>query len=73
VGDLTAFGTVGEWQGSGRVLAGSWKGRGRGTVWEQHGMCELAFNAAGERHGDGICVNRPPAETVISQSIRRLG
>jgi hypothetical protein len=33
-------GTVGEWQVS-----------GRGTAWEWHGMCELAFNVAGERHG----------------------
>jgi hypothetical protein len=51
VGDLPAFGTVGEWQGSGRVVAGSWQCCGRGTAWEWHGMCELAFNAAGERHG----------------------
>jgi hypothetical protein len=29
VGDLTAFGTVGKWQGSGKVVAG----RGRGTAW----------------------------------------
>jgi hypothetical protein len=31
VGDLLAFGTVGEWQGSGWVVAG-----------ERHGMCESA-------------------------------
>jgi hypothetical protein len=24
---------------------------GRGTAWEQQGMCELAFNAAGEHYG----------------------
>jgi hypothetical protein len=37
--------TVGEWQG---------------TAWERHGMCELAFNVAGERHGNGmVCVNPP--------------
>jgi hypothetical protein len=41
--------SVGEWQGSGRVVAG-----------ERHGMCELAFNVAEERHGNGIvCVNPP--------------
>jgi hypothetical protein len=34
--------TVGEWQGSGRVAA-----------W----CCELAFNAAGERHG--MCESAP--------------
>jgi hypothetical protein len=44
VGDLPAFGTVGEWQGRGRVVAGSWQGRvrvvarsrqgnGMGTTW----------------------------------------
>jgi hypothetical protein len=43
VGDLPAFGTVGELQGSGRVMAG-----------ERNGMCELAFNAAGERLGNGM-------------------
>jgi hypothetical protein len=38
VGDLPAF--------------GEWQSRGRGTEWERHGgMCELTFNAAGERHG----------------------
>jgi hypothetical protein len=27
---------------------------------ERQGMCELAFNTAGERHGNGmVCVNRP--------------
>jgi hypothetical protein len=47
VGDLPAFGTVGDWQGRGRFVAGS-----------RHGMCELAFNAAGERQGNGmVCVN----------------
>jgi hypothetical protein len=45
-------GTVGEWQGSGRIVAGN----GR----ERHGMCESAFNTAGKRHGNGmVCVNRP--------------
>jgi hypothetical protein len=34
--------TVGEWQGSGRVVAG-----------EKDGMCESAFNMAGKRHGMG--------------------
>jgi hypothetical protein len=28
VGDLSAFGTVGEWQGSGKVVAGSRQGNG---------------------------------------------
>jgi hypothetical protein len=27
------------------------QGRGRGTAWERHGTCELAFNTAGECHG----------------------
>jgi hypothetical protein len=27
---------------------------------ERHGMCELALNVAGERHGNGmVCVNPP--------------
>jgi hypothetical protein len=34
---------TGPLQGSGRVVAG-----------ERHAMCELAFNAAGERHGNGM-------------------
>jgi hypothetical protein len=34
---------------NGRVVAGSWEGRGRGTAWERHGMCELA-SAAHRRH-----------------------
>jgi hypothetical protein len=25
-----------------------------GTEWERHGMCELAFNVAGERQGNGM-------------------
>jgi hypothetical protein len=43
VGDLTAFDTVGEWQGSGRVVAGSQQENGIGTSWERHGMCESAL------------------------------
>jgi hypothetical protein len=43
MGDLAAFGIVGEWQGSCRVTAG-----------ERQGMCELVFNAAWERHGNGM-------------------
>jgi hypothetical protein len=70
--------TVGEWKGSGRVVAG-----------ERHGMCESVFNTAGERHG--MCesafiikasrshsdtphsvgllrtINQPDAETFIKQ------
>jgi hypothetical protein len=46
VGDLPAFGTVAEWQGSGRVAAGERHGNGLGTTWE--------------RHGNGmVCVNQP--------------
>jgi hypothetical protein len=37
VGDLSVFGTVGDWQGSGSVAAG-------GMAWEWHGMCELALS-----------------------------
>jgi hypothetical protein len=47
VGDMPAFSTVGEWQGSGRVLVESWQGRGRGTAWERHGMCESADRVGG--------------------------
>jgi hypothetical protein len=36
VDDPSAFGTVGEWQGS-----------GRGTAWERHGMCESALRSLG--------------------------
>jgi hypothetical protein len=33
---------------------------GRFVACGRHGMCELAFNMAGERHVDGmVCVNRP--------------
>jgi hypothetical protein len=35
--------TVGEWQDSGRVVAG-----------KRHGMCESAFKTAGERHGNSM-------------------
>jgi hypothetical protein len=43
VGDLPAFGTA----ENGRVVTGL-----------RHGMCELAFNAAEERHGNGtVCAN----------------
>jgi hypothetical protein len=45
--------TIGEWHGSGRVVAGSRQGNGRGTAWEQVYMCELAFNTTGERQGNG--------------------
>jgi hypothetical protein len=31
------------WQGRGRVAAGSRQGRGRGTAWERHSMCESAL------------------------------
>jgi hypothetical protein len=34
-----------------RRMAGYWQGRGRGTAWERHGMCESAFNTEWERHG----------------------
>jgi hypothetical protein len=30
---------------------GEWQGRGRGTAWERHGICDSAFKTAGERHG----------------------
>jgi hypothetical protein len=53
VGDLPAFGTVGEWQGRGRFVAGSRQGNGIGTAWEWHGMCELAFTAAEKQQGNG--------------------
>jgi hypothetical protein len=33
VGDLPAFGIVGEWQGRGRFVAGSRQGTGMGTAW----------------------------------------
>jgi hypothetical protein len=35
--------TVGERQGSCRVVGGPWQGRDRGTAWECHGMCESAL------------------------------
>jgi hypothetical protein len=31
---------AGGWHGGGMVVAGWWQDRGRGTVWERHGMCE---------------------------------
>jgi hypothetical protein len=41
-------------------MAGYWQGRGRVAAGERQGMCELAFNVAGERHGNGmVCVNPP--------------
>jgi hypothetical protein len=45
------YSTVGEWQGSGRVVVGSRQGNVRATAWERHGMFESAFKTAGERHG----------------------
>jgi hypothetical protein len=49
---------VSENAGTGRVVAESWHSRDRVAAGERHGMCELAFNAAGERHGNGmVCVN----------------
>jgi hypothetical protein len=33
---------------------------GRVVAGERHGMCESAFNTAGEQQGNGmVCVNRP--------------
>jgi hypothetical protein len=46
--------TVGEWQGSGRVVAWEWHGMcesGFKTAGEWHGMCESGFKTAGEWHG----------------------
>jgi hypothetical protein len=48
VGDLPAFV---EWHGHGRVTAGEQHENDMAVAWEQHGMCELAFNVAWERHG----------------------
>jgi hypothetical protein len=56
--------TVGEWQGSGRVVAGerqgngmvcvnrplTRQGNGRGTSWERHGMCESALKLPSSSH-----------------------
>jgi hypothetical protein len=37
-----------------RRMAGS----RQGNAWERNGLCELPFNAAGERQGNGmVCVN----------------
>jgi hypothetical protein len=33
---------------------------GRVAAWEWHGICELAFNAAGERHRNGVVRVNPP-------------
>jgi hypothetical protein len=68
VGGLPAYSTVGEWQGRGRVAAGWRKSRGRVVAGSWQGrkrqvMSELAFNAAGKRHGNGmVCVNWPLME-----------
>jgi hypothetical protein len=35
----------------GHSIVGEWQDSGRGTTWEWHGICELAFNTAWERHG----------------------
>jgi hypothetical protein len=49
---------LGEWQGSGRVVAG-----------ERHGMCESVFKTAGERHGTGmVCVN-PPLRSILGLNL----
>jgi hypothetical protein len=77
VGDLPAFGTHAEWQGSGRVVAWSRQGHGSWTAWESH-ICESAlfqgcsnrevvvrqerWGAAGkERHGVVEVARHPPA------------
>jgi hypothetical protein len=69
VGDLPAFGTVGEWQGRGRI-----------TAWERRGMCELAFTAAGERHGmcksclilSRILIHQNSVDTVTERADLKL-
>jgi hypothetical protein len=35
---------AGEWQGSGRVVAGSRQGNGMRMAWERHGICESALS-----------------------------
>jgi hypothetical protein len=48
---------------------GEWPVSGRRTAWDRHGMCELAFNVAGERHGNGmVCVN-PPLDDHLFTSV----
>jgi hypothetical protein len=54
---------------NGRVVAGSRHGHDRVTAWEQHGMCELAFNTAAERHG--MCESAIPAFITLSPSLYR--
>jgi hypothetical protein len=54
-GDLPAFGTVGEWQGTGRVVAGLWQGTGSvmAGLWQGTGSV-----VAGLQQGNGmVCVN----------------
>jgi hypothetical protein len=48
---------AGWWHGGGMVVAGWWQDRGRGTVWERHGMCESAFKATAQRGMGVTCVN----------------
>jgi hypothetical protein len=44
--------TVGEWQGTGSVVAGERHGMCESaTAGERHAMCESPFNTIGERHG----------------------
>jgi hypothetical protein len=54
VGDLTAFGTVGEWQGSGRVAAG-----------ERHAMCESALSSRYEKMYQYLYTFSPDAPVVM--------
>jgi hypothetical protein len=40
------------WKRPLNATAGSWQGRGMGTAWERHGMCELASTVQRRHAGD---------------------
>jgi hypothetical protein len=49
-----------------RRMAGSWQVHSSVVAVERHGMCESAFNAAGEWHGNSmVCVNRPLSSLYV--------
>jgi hypothetical protein len=53
VGDLPAVGTVGEWQGSGRVVVGQWQDSGRAVAGQWQGS---GGAVAGQWQGSGRVV-----------------
>jgi hypothetical protein len=57
-----------------RISIGKWQGRGWVTAGEQRVVCELAFNAAGERHGKckSAFNHLQPTESIYMEPVQSL-